>query len=74
MTEKPPEELNTGEDAGVAPAPRDLPEPPHPPAPTRADWEALAAKETKGRLQPRDRGQGFAPKTLYTQEDAVDPA
>ena len=37
-------ETNLGEDAGAAPAPRDLPEPQHD-VPTLADWETAAARE-----------------------------
>ena len=37
--------------------------------PTRADWEALAAKETKGRDLIWETPEGIAVKPLYTAED-----
>ena len=65
-------EQNTGEDPGAAPAPRDLPEPT--PQPSLADWQALAAKETKGRDLTWHTPEGIAVKPLYTADDvAEDP-
>ncbi|WP_106640742.1 methylmalonyl-CoA mutase [Allosphingosinicella vermicomposti] len=43
--------------------------------PTRADWEALAAKEVKGRDLTWQTPEGIAVKPLYTAEDVegIDP-
>jgi methylmalonyl-CoA mutase len=62
-----------GEDPGVAPAPRDLPEPKT--APSLSDWEALAAREVKGRDLTWHTPEEIAVKPLYTQEDVagIDP-
>ena len=65
-------ELNTGEDAGAAPKPRDLPEPTA--TPTLADWEKLAAREVKGRDLTWQTPEGIAVKPLYTADDvSTDP-
>ncbi|SMF66197.1 methylmalonyl-CoA mutase [Allosphingosinicella indica] len=40
--------------------------------PTRADWEALAAKEVKGRDLTWHTPEGIAVKPLYTAEDVAD--
>jgi len=65
-------ETNTGEDAGAAPKPRDLPEPT--PTPVLADWERLAAREVKGRDLTWDTPEGIAVKPLYTADDvSTDP-
>jgi methylmalonyl-CoA mutase len=67
-------EINTGEDTGAAPAPRELPiasaQEPSPEA-----WAALAAKEVKGRDLTWETPEGIAVKPLYTAEDAagIDP-
>ena len=62
-----------GEDAGSAPAPRDLPEPTT--RPSLADWQAAAAKEGKGRDLTWQTPEGIAVKPLYTADDAagIDP-
>jgi methylmalonyl-CoA mutase len=62
-----------GEDPGVAPTPGDLPEPMT--APSLSDWEALAAREVKGRDLTWHTPEGISVKPLYTQEDVdgVDP-
>ena len=62
-------ERNSGEDSGAAPAPRDLPEPEV--RATRADWEALAAKEVKGRDLDWETPEGITVKPLYTAEDVT---
>ncbi len=41
--------------------------------PTLADWQALAAKEVKGRDLTWPTPEGIAVKPLYTSEDAGDP-
>jgi methylmalonyl-CoA mutase len=41
--------------------------------PTRSDWQAAAAKETKGRDLTWQTPEGIAVKPLYTAEDAGDP-
>ena len=65
-------ETNTGEDAGSAPPPRDLPE--LSPAPTLAKWEAAAANEVKGKDLAWRTPEGIEVKPLYTAADApVDP-
>ena len=65
-------ETNTGEDAGVAPPPRDLPEPS--PAATPEDWRDLAAREVKGRDLIWRTPEGIEVKPLYTAADVpVDP-
>ena len=66
-------EDNRGEDTGAAPPPCDLPEPTA--APTLAAWEALAAKEVKGRDLTWPTPEGIAVKPLYTAEDVagIDP-
>ncbi|OQW48342.1 MAG: methylmalonyl-CoA mutase [Proteobacteria bacterium SG_bin6] len=43
------------------------------PTPTRADWEALAAREVKGADLGWTSPEGIAVKPLYTAEDAGDP-
>ncbi len=61
-----------GEDPGVPPRARDLPEPSS--HPTLAKWEALAAKETKGADLTWHTPEGIAVKPLYTAADAgIDP-
>ncbi|OQW39670.1 MAG: methylmalonyl-CoA mutase [Proteobacteria bacterium SG_bin5] len=44
-----------------------------PAKPTRADWEALAAREVKGADLGWTTPEGIAVKPLYTSEDAGDP-
>ena len=39
---------------------------------TRAEWEALAAKEVKGRDLTWQTPEGIAVKPLYTAEDVAD--
>jgi len=72
MSEKPTIESNLGEDSGVAPEPRKLPEPSR-----SADldkWSAAAAKEVKGKDLTWHTPEGIAVKPLYTAEDVtVDP-
>ena len=65
----PPIDINTGEDAGVAPPKRDLPEPT--PAPTRDAWAAAAAREVKGRDLDWTTPEGIVVKPLYTAEDVT---
>ncbi|MDR6133438.1 methylmalonyl-CoA mutase [Sphingomonas sp. SORGH_AS802] len=65
----PPIDINTGEDAGVAPPKRDLPEPS--PAPTRDAWAAAAAREVKGRDLDWTTPEGIVVKPLYTAEDVT---
>ncbi|HEX8382591.1 MAG TPA: methylmalonyl-CoA mutase [Sphingomonas sp.] len=61
-----------GEDPGIPPAPRDLPEPSAEATP--AEWERLAAKEVKGADLTWHTPEGIAVKPLYTAEDVtVDP-
>ena len=62
-------ELNTGEDAGAAPPARELPEPKV--NPTLADWQALAAREVKGRDLTWATPEGIAVKPLYTADDVT---
>ncbi|WP_254602608.1 methylmalonyl-CoA mutase [Sphingomonas bacterium] len=65
-------EQNTGEDAGSAPKPRDLPEPSD--HPTLAKWQVLAGKEVKGRDLTWHTPEGIAVKPLYTAADvSADP-
>ena len=65
-------ELNTGEDAGAAPAARELPEPS--PAPTLDKWQAAAAREVKGKDLAWHTPEGIEVKPLYTAADvAADP-
>jgi methylmalonyl-CoA mutase len=63
-------ELNTGEDAGSTPAPRDLPEPST--RPTLDAWAAAAAKEVKGRDLTWRTPEGIDVKPLYTAADVAD--
>jgi methylmalonyl-CoA mutase len=70
-TEKPIIEQNTGEDSGAAPV-QGRPSPPAPSRPTRADWEAAAAKEVKGKDLAWQTPEGIAVKPLYTAEDTAD--
>jgi methylmalonyl-CoA mutase len=70
-TEKPTIEQNTGEDSGAAPV-QGGPSPPAPSRPTRADWEAAAAKEVKGKDLTFHTPEGIAVKPLYTAEDTAD--
>ena len=65
-------ELNTGEDAGAT-RPAD-PVPPHSPVPSLAKWQALAAKEVKGRDLTWRTPEGIDVKPLYTAADVpADP-
>jgi methylmalonyl-CoA mutase len=59
-----------GEDPGVAPAPRDAAPPQAGPA-TVADWQALAAREVKGRDLDWHTAEGITVKPLYSQEDVA---
>ena len=72
---KPPEPLieqNTGEDAGATRAPD--PVPPHAAEPSLAGWQALAAKEVKGRDLLWRTPEGIDVKPLYTAADVrADP-
>jgi methylmalonyl-CoA mutase len=70
MAEHPKIEQNTGEDSGAASQP-----PVRAPAtdhPARADWEAAAAKELKGKEVTWHTVEGIAVKPLYTAEDTAD--
>ena len=60
-------ETSLGEDAGVAPKPRDLPEPSS--RPTLEKWSAAAAKEVKGKDLIWETPEGIAVKPLYTEAD-----
>jgi len=60
-------ETNTGEDAGAAPRPKDLPEPTA--RPTLDAWQSTAAKEVKGRDLTWNTPEGIAVKPLYTEAD-----
>ncbi len=64
----PPIETNTGEDAGTTrpstPAPK-----PATDHPTLADWQALAAKEVKGRTLTTETPEGITVQPLYTGDD-----
>ncbi len=60
-------EINTGEDSGAAPGPRQIPEPPAHAA--LADWQAAAAKEAKGRDLTWHTPEGIAIQPLYTAAD-----
>ncbi|SEM79760.1 methylmalonyl-CoA mutase [Sphingomonas gellani] len=65
-------EQNSGEDAGAAPRPRDLPEPAA--QATLADWQRLAEKEVKGADLTWHTPEGIDVKPLYTADDvAADP-
>ena len=66
-------ERNTGEDAGTAPPPRDLPAPAA--APGAEGWARLANEETRGRDLTWNTPEGIAVKPLYTKDDvaALDP-
>jgi len=62
-------EINTGEDTGAAPRPRDLPEPKA--HASLAGWQAAAAKETKGKDLTWRTPEGIDVKPLYTAEDVT---
>ena len=62
-------EYNSGEDAGAAPRPRDLPEPSA--RPSLADWQRLAAKEVRGADLTWNTPEGISVKPLYTADDVV---
>ncbi|HZG08928.1 MAG TPA: methylmalonyl-CoA mutase [Allosphingosinicella sp.] len=71
MSDKPTIEQNTGEDSGAAPTP------PAAPAaetarPTRAAWDAAAAKEVKGKDLTWRTAEGIDVKPLYTAEDTAE--
>jgi methylmalonyl-CoA mutase len=73
MSERPTIEQNTGEDSGAAPTPpRDAPSAA---SPSRADWEAAAARELKGEPLATPTPEGIEIRPLYTAEDAagIDP-
>ncbi|HEX8388193.1 MAG TPA: methylmalonyl-CoA mutase [Sphingomonas sp.] len=61
--------LAPGEDPGLAPPKRDLPEPTATPALT--DWEKLAAKEVKGADLTWATPEGIDVKPLYTAADVT---
>ena len=62
-------EFNTGEDAGATRAAE--PVPPHPAQPSLAAWEALTAKEVKGRDLIWRTPEGIDVKPLYTAADVT---
>ncbi len=62
-------ETNLGEDAGSTRDPAPAAEPTA--GATLADWQSLAAKETKGRALGWDTPEGIAVKPLYTPDDMV---
>ncbi|HEY0028657.1 MAG TPA: methylmalonyl-CoA mutase [Allosphingosinicella sp.] len=70
MSEKPVIETNTGEDSGAAPQPPAST--PDTPRPTRAHWDAAAAKEVKGKDLTWRTVEGIDVKPLYTAEDTAD--
>jgi methylmalonyl-CoA mutase len=67
MSDAPKIETNTGEDSGAAPAPPV--NAPSAASPTRADWDAAAAKEVKGKDLLWRTVEGIDVKPLYTAED-----
>ncbi|HEY0148407.1 MAG TPA: methylmalonyl-CoA mutase [Allosphingosinicella sp.] len=70
MSDKPIIETNTGEDSGAAPTP-----PASGPAstsPTRAHWDAAAAKEVKGKDLTWRTPEGIDVQPLYTAQDTDD--
>ncbi|WP_419807568.1 methylmalonyl-CoA mutase [Sphingomonas sp.] len=69
-SERPIIEQNIGEDAGSTPR---APEPTPPAAahPEVADWQALAAKEVKGKDLVWRTPEGIAVKSLYTADDVT---
>ncbi|HEY0011598.1 MAG TPA: methylmalonyl-CoA mutase [Allosphingosinicella sp.] len=73
MSDKPTIETNTGEDSGAAPAPRS--DAPAAASPTRAHWDAAAAKEVKGKDLTWNTVEGIAVQPLYTADDTagIDP-
>ncbi|HEX9932793.1 MAG TPA: methylmalonyl-CoA mutase [Allosphingosinicella sp.] len=74
MSERPKIENNSGEDSGAAPAPR-TDAPAAAARPNRADWEAAAAREVKGKDLTWNTVEGIPVQPLYTAEDAagIDP-
>jgi methylmalonyl-CoA mutase len=70
MSDKPTIEQNTGEDSGAAPAPSVSA--PDTARPTRAHWDAAAAKEVKGKDLTWRTVEGIDVKPLYTAEDTGD--
>jgi methylmalonyl-CoA mutase len=73
MSDKPIIEQNTGEDSGAAPAPRG--DAPAAASPTRAAWDAAAAKEVKGKDLTWNTVEGIPVQPLYTADDTagIDP-
>ena len=73
MSDKPIIEQNTGEDSGAAPQPPASA--PDTAGPTRADWDAAAAKEVKGKDLTWHTVEGIDVKPLYTADDTseIDP-
>ncbi|HEX8193458.1 MAG TPA: methylmalonyl-CoA mutase [Allosphingosinicella sp.] len=73
MSDKPTIETNTGEDSGAAPAPRT--DAPAAASPTRAHWDAAAAKEVKGKDLTWNTVEGIPVQPLYTADDTdgIDP-
>ena len=71
MTDTPRIEQNTGEDPGVAPTDHGAPPPPQSSPADYDAWEALAAKEVKGRDLTWHTPEGIAVKPLYTAQDTA---
>ncbi|QAY76109.1 methylmalonyl-CoA mutase [Sphingosinicella sp. BN140058] len=76
MSDRPTIETNTGEDSGAAPngaAPNGRSAAAG--APTRAEWEAAAAKEVKNKDLTWHTPEGIAVQPLYTADDVagIDP-
>jgi methylmalonyl-CoA mutase len=69
-TDKPIIEQNTGEDSGAAPTPPAFA--PASASPTRALWDAAAAKEVKGKDLTWHTPEGIDVQPLYTAEDTAD--
>ncbi|WP_394270473.1 methylmalonyl-CoA mutase [Qipengyuania sp.] len=71
MTDTPRIEQNAGEDPGVAPTDHGAAPPPQSSPADYDAWQALAAKEVKGRDLTWDTPEGIAVKPLYTAQDTA---
>ncbi|TFI56626.1 methylmalonyl-CoA mutase [Sphingomonas parva] len=70
MSERPTIESNTGEDSGAAP--NGGPAASAAPSASRADWDAAAAKEVRGKDLVWHTPEGIDVQPLYTAEDVAD--
>jgi methylmalonyl-CoA mutase len=70
VSDKPTIEQNTGEDSGAASKPEVKASDTS--RPTRADWDAAAAKEVKGKDLTWRTPEGIDVQPLYTAEDTAD--